>query len=186
MEFSVNALFLTIIYFAILILYCNKKGLLFPQQQEKPLLLPLIKNWPIVYGVPIFAIINGLVLPKIGNMSPFDYVIAGELGPAITILFYDNWQKNPDRNWGCIIDKNGWNTGPGWLHGIYMSLQVPVLYLFIRVHMEGWRVITVSALFIIFIGLVNLLAEKFQGGLSKWQLTWQTAGTIIIAAIKLW
>ncbi|MFA5872303.1 MAG: hypothetical protein WC858_06340 [Parcubacteria group bacterium] len=186
MRFDAMSFLYTIAYFFILLELTVSNQTFKPSQQDPPLLLPLSHNWPIIFGVPIFAIINGLVVPKLGNLHPIDYVLSGQLGLAATYLFYRDWMRHPNQNNGCIITKEGEITWPGYLHGVYMSFQVPVLYLFIRVHMEEWRVIAVSALFLIFLGLVNLLAYKFQGGLSKWQLFWHVTGTIAVAAFKLW
>lgn len=180
----------TMAIYAVMALVSLNRGTFLAVQRREPILLTFAGNWPISIGIPLFAVMNGLMFSNPGsilaNHYPETLVIAGSLGAFVTYLFYDNWCRHPGKNWGAIIDRTGYPTGAGYIHAPYMSLQTSAILLFIITPTDVLTLGIVTALFLIFVGLVNALAAFVQKNFNSTILGWEIFGVVGIVAAKVW
>lgn len=145
-------------------------------------------------GFITFPMVNALVvlgLPSLADPRWFLAVIAGFF---ITAGMYSFWWEEGEGNKGHILywtDSRGKNwredvTGAGWVHFLYMTVQIAILLAYIFNPMERPVVIAVGILLAVYVVVVNLQAHYVQHGV-KWSVAiGEMAAVAIITAIKWW
>lgn len=160
----------------------------FPKKKSR--LMTFWGNWAASYGMLIFAAINLVIFPDvIQNHHWFSHLIAFILGALVTLALFRDWKSKPWQNSGHIIGPEGEIELAGWLHAVYMTAQAYAIVLFIITPYPAWKVCLVGALFIVFIAIQQTQSVIVQGGdkgKAKITAAWQLAGTVGIAAAKIW
>lgn len=146
------------------------------------------RNWAVSIGLPIFAIINWLVIePIVEAGHPWCvYPLCLALGYYGTRDEYRRWQKDREHNIGHIIDREGNITAPGWIHSLYMVCQWAVMILFIITPMDSFTVRVTAVLFIIFLLIQDSQSYFIQQNFNRKKMILRLVGAFAVLMLKQW
>ncbi len=191
MKFSWMALAVTVLIVVIGGLVSYLEGT-FSRKQGKKMHMAFLHNWAISFGdLALFPFINALIILWILGYRWYTYAACLCIGLVVTWIEHRAWWRH-DENLGHVFAN--WNgaswmedlTKAGWIHFIYMVLQVTVLALFVITPIKDQQtVLAVVYLFSLFLVVQNGQAFYIQGSLNKKVAIFEAIAIIVVTAIKL-
>lgn len=153
------------------------------------------RNWAVsIGGFIILPAVNALIVPGLPAATHPWWLLAVIGGFFITARMYSFWWEEGEGNKGHILYwANGrgksWHenvTGAGWLHFLYMTVQIAILLAYIFNPMKRPVVIAVGIWFAAYVIVVNLQAHHVQHGV-KWPVAFIMIGLVVAVTVgKLW
>ncbi|MCX6767088.1 MAG: hypothetical protein NT170_04945 [Candidatus Moranbacteria bacterium] len=153
------------------------------------------RNWSVsIGGFLIFPAVNALVVSNLPAFTNPRWILAIIGGFLITAGLYAFWWNEGEGNKGHILywKKNRGNhwvkdiTGAGWVHFLYMIVQISILFAYILNPMSQPVVIAVGSLFAAYVIVVILQAHYVQKNLKWSAVIGEMLAVVAITAIKWW
>lgn len=163
------------------------------QMRSLPIRLSFLWHWGVVIGdLCILPIFNGLVVPYF-HLSLLECVAFLFVSFAVTLVCHFAWWPTTEKALGFIYaDWNGssgirefWYrdiTVAGWMHVMFMTVELVAIALYILVPMPGSIVWRVGIIFLVFV----LLGVIEPGVIEGWPLSRKKILATFGFAITLW
>jgi hypothetical protein len=164
----------------------------FWRSQRRNVRMTFLWNWAIsVGGFIILPIFNAIIVSQL-RLELWLYVVGCCTGILITLFLYWLWWKQGDENKGHVLywdikKASRWSenvTVAGWLHFIYMAIEIMIMCVYIVSPMSRSAVLAVGGLFLIYVILVNIQAKEIQYSF-RWPVIVGELAAVIVTMAKL-
>lgn len=191
MEFSVAVAFWTFAFVVVEGMVSWVEGNFFRKQKTRPVRLTFIWHWGVVVGdLVLLAIFNGLIMPYVlAPMTVMFPLVAISL--SLTCLCHKAWWPREEKslnfmvpNWDASnrVSKFWYRdmTAAGWMHFVFMTVQLVIIGLYLYSPMPSQVVRTVAVIFFVFVPVAIIEPGVVEGWpLSKPKII-ATAGMAIV------
>jgi len=165
----------------------------FWRSQRRNVRMTFLWNWAIsVGGFIILPIFNAIIVSQL-RLELWLYVVGCCAGILITLFLYWLWWKQGDENKGHVLywdikKAARWSenvTVAGWLHFVYMVIEIMFLFVYIFSPMSQAVVLVVGGLFLIYVILVNIQAKEIQYSFRWPVIVGELAAVFVVTMAKL-
>lgn len=192
MEFSWLAAVITVLAMLVEAYVSYKEGT-FWRSQWRHVRMTFLWNWAIsIGGLVILPLVNAIIFIQL-KTEPWLYTVGCFVGIFITWFLYRLWRKQGNENKGHVLywdreRETHWTIDvmwAGWLHFIYMVIEIMLLCVYIVSSMSQSVVLAVGGLFLIYVVIVNIQAKVIQRSFRWSVLIGELAAVVIVTAAKL-
>ncbi len=192
MEFNWLVAAITFLAMAIEAVISYKEGT-FWRSQRRRVHMTFLWNWAIsVGGFIILPIFNAMIVSQL-RLELWLYAIGCFVGILITLFLYWLWWKQGDENKGHVLywdvkKAARWSgnvTTAGWLHFLYMAIEIMIMCVYIVSPMSRSVVLAVGGLFLIYVILVNIQAKEIQHSFRWPVIVGELAVVVVVTMAKL-
>lgn len=165
----------------------------FWRSQRRHVHMTFLWNWAIsVGGLVILPIVNAIMVSQL-RLEGWLYIVGCFAGIIVTWFLYWLWWKQGEENKGHVLywdvkKATRWSenvTLAGWLHFIYMAIEIMILLVYIASPMSRSVVLAIGGLFLIYVILVNIQAKEVQHSYRWPVIVGELAAVVVVMVAKL-
>jgi len=165
----------------------------FLRRQKKKVSMNFLSNLAIsVGGFIIFPMVNAIIVPKLKGGFLL-YLLGLILGLILAAIAYRAWWVEGEGNKGHVL---WWEVGrsyiwtkdvtqAGWMHFLYLSVEIMLLVVYCFSPVEAMTAIMVSLCLFVLIVVANYQAAWIQGGFKRSLAIKELIALIMFTAVKL-